>query len=151
MREDRSVSKAPSNIKQAIRLSPEEADAQLNKQNNKPYVELRTDEGNTDPWIMMMEAQCLAKRCHMVLHKDYPSSAVDAAATAMIMGSLRVCWQNVVAQFPTAHQSYMYVKRKFTGGHKQEANLVWMRELDQGMQHEETLEKYVMRCEKIYR
>lgn len=118
---------APSNIQLAIQLSPEEPDDLLNGQTIKPYVEFRTGGGNIDPWKMMIDAQCLAKRGHMALHKYYPNSAVDAAATAIIMGSLPGCWQNVVAKYPTAHQRFQYIVRKFTGGHNQEANLVWMR------------------------
>ena len=72
---------APSKIEEAILMTAEEADAQLSSQTVKPYVQLEDNGVNVKSWLKMMTTQSQAKRCHMALHRDYPESAVDAAAT----------------------------------------------------------------------
>ena len=88
---------APSKIADAILLTAEEADAQLSSQTVKPYVQLEDNGVNVKSWLKMMTTQSQAKRCHMALYMDYPESAVDAAATQLLMNSVSAYFQGVVA------------------------------------------------------
>ncbi len=63
---------APSRIADAIKLSADEADAQLSSQTMKPYVQLEDNGVNVKAWLKMLTTQSQAKRCHMALHMDYP-------------------------------------------------------------------------------
>ncbi len=58
---------APSRIADAVKLSAEEADAELSSQTVKPYVQLEDNGVNIKAWLKMMTTQSQAKRCHMAL------------------------------------------------------------------------------------
>ena len=131
-------------------MTAEEADSQLSTATVKPAVELKPDESNIPTWQKHILGCCLNKRCHMALFKQYPETAVDAAAMEIIMVSLPDHFKNAVSRFATAHDAFHYFLDKFTGGKNPEANLVWQKELEAGMKHDETLEQYVMRVESLY-
>jgi hypothetical protein len=130
-------------------MTPEEADAQLSSQTVKPYVILGTGGSNYYSWNKMLVTQARANRCYMAVKKDYPDTAVDAAATQLLLGSLPPNFQAAVSCLPTAHQGYKYIVDKYTGGANQAANKMWEKELDEGIRPEETLEDYVMRFRGI--
>jgi hypothetical protein len=89
-------------------LTAEEADAQLSSQTVKPYVTLGNGGSNFHSWNKMLLSQARIKRCQMALYKDYPDSAVDAAATQLLMSSISPMFQRSVSSLPTARiQAYL--------------------------------------------
>ncbi len=107
------------------KLTPEQADAHLSIQNVKTYVHLLDDGRNIRPWMKMIRDTAAMKRCLMALQYEYPDTAVDAAATQLLMSSISDYYQNIISTLPTAHRSYQYVTRRFMGGHNHNANTVW--------------------------
>ncbi len=89
--------------------------------------------------------------CHMAYYKAYPDSAVDSAASQLLMGSVPEHWQDIIATKETANLAFDYVLEKFTGGVNQEANLAWHKELTEGMLPNETLEQYATRFQQLLR
>jgi hypothetical protein len=114
-------------------LTAEEADAQLSSQTVKPYVTLGNGGSNFHSWNKMLLSQARIKRCQMALYKDYPDSAVDAAATQLLMSSISPTFQRSVSSLPTAYRGYMHIKEKYCGGTNQEANFTWQQELREGI------------------
>jgi hypothetical protein len=106
-------------------MTAEEADAQLSSQAVKPYVTLGNGGSNFHSWNKMILSQARVKRCIMAYYKDYPDSAVDAAATQLLMSSISPTFQRSVASLPTAYRGYTLIKEKYCGGTNQEANFSW--------------------------
>ena len=64
-------------------MTAEEADAPISQQSVKPVMELERDGTNFNRWRRLLDTQAIIKRCHMALYRDYPGTAVDAAATVV--------------------------------------------------------------------
>ncbi len=137
-------------ISGAGRLTPEQADAKLSMHNMKTYVRLLDEGRNVRPWRKMIRDTAAMKRCLMAMQQDYPDTAVDAAATQLLMSSVSDYFQNIISTLPTAHSSYNYITRRFMRGHNHNANTVWFSQLEAGMQPTEFLEQYRMRLHSIY-
>jgi hypothetical protein len=75
---------------------------------------------------------------------------VDAAATQILMTSVSEHFQNVISTMPSAHSAYKYISSRFVDGHNQNANTVWLKQLEMGMQPTESLEQYCMRMQSLY-
>jgi hypothetical protein len=108
------------------------------------------EEGTSIHGNKMLTTQARAKRCYMALVKDYPDTAVDAAATQLLMSTISTTFQQTVSCYPTAHRGYNHILDKFTGGKNQEANYTWQQEMREGIKPQETLDEYVLRMEGLY-
>ena len=108
-----------------VLLTPEQADAQLGTYTVKTYVRLLDDGRNIRPWMKMVRDTAAIKRCQMAIQREYPDTAVDAAATQILMSSVSEHFQNVIASMPSAHSAYQYICKLFVEGHNQNANTVW--------------------------
>jgi hypothetical protein len=131
-------------------LTAEEADSQLNSLTVKPDMTLGNGGSNFHSWNKMLLSQARVKRCLMAFYKDYPDSAVDAAATQLLMSSISPSFQRSVSSPPTAHRGYKHIKEKYSGGKNQEANHTWQQELREGIRPKKLLDEYILRCEGLH-
>ncbi len=112
-----------------VLLTPKQADAQLGTHTVKIYIKLQDDGCNIRPWMKMVRDTAAIKRCQMALQQEYPDTAVDAAATQILMSSVSEHFQNIISSMPSPYSAYNYICKLFVEGHNQNANTVWFSQL----------------------
>ena len=68
-----------------------------------------------------------------------PGTSHDSAALLLMYEYVPEDWLGELSSLPSAHDAYVYICRKFTGGYNVEANLDWLKDLPQGMRQGETI------------
>eukprot|EP00884_Botryococcus_braunii_P001654 jgi/Botrbrau1/1148/Bobra.0162s0039.1 len=111
----------------------------------KVHVKLQTKGQNFVVWQNAFLAANDSKGSLPAVQEAMPGTIHNAAALLLLYESVPEDWLGEVSSKPSAYDAYIYICKKFTGGHNVQANADWLKEMSRGTRQGETISQYVNR------
>ena len=111
----------------------------------KVHIKLLRHGQNFIVWDNAFTAANSAKGSLPAIQEAMPGTIHNAAAMLLMYESVPEEWLGELSSKPSAYDAYVFICKKFVGGHNPQANADWLKEMAKGMKRGETISQYVSR------